>query len=54
MRPDPEPVNVRLDHPNAIARNDDMKNPLDSISGTITSGVILTIVIWFVLDGLIF
>ena len=31
-----------------------MKNPLDSISGTIISGVVITIVIWFILDGLMF
>ena len=31
-----------------------MKNPLNSISGTIISGVVITIVIWFILDGLMF
>jgi hypothetical protein len=31
-----------------------MKNPLDSISGTIWSGLILTLVLWIVVDGIIF
>ncbi len=31
-----------------------MKNPLDSISGTIWAGVIITIVLWIIVDGFIF
>ena len=31
-----------------------MKNPLDSISGTIWSGVIITIVLWFIVGVLWF
>jgi hypothetical protein len=31
-----------------------MKNPLDTISGTIWSGLILTLVLWIVVDGIIF
>ncbi len=28
-----------------------MKNPLDSITGTIASGVVLTIVLYFIVSG---
>jgi hypothetical protein len=28
-----------------------MKNPLDSIKGTITAGVILAIVLWFIVEA---
>ncbi len=31
-----------------------MKNPLDSVSGTIWAGVIITIVLWIIVDGFIF
>ena len=31
-----------------------MKNPLDSISGTIWAGVIITIALWIIVDGFIF
>jgi hypothetical protein len=31
-----------------------MKNPLDSISGTIWAGVIITIVLWFIVGVLWF
>lgn len=28
-----------------------MKNPLDSIKGTITTGVVLAIVLWFIVEA---
>jgi hypothetical protein len=28
-----------------------MKNPLDTVKGTITAGVILTIVLWLIVEG---
>ena len=31
-----------------------MKNPLDSISGTIWSGIIITVVLWLIVDGVMF
>ena len=27
-----------------------MKNPLDSVSGTITAGLILTVVLWLIVE----
>jgi len=27
-----------------------MKNPLDSISGTITAGLVITVVLWLIVD----
>lgn len=31
-----------------------MKNPLDSVSGTIWAGVIITVALWFLVDGFLF
>lgn len=31
-----------------------MKNPLDSVKGTIIGGLVITVVIWFILDGLVY
>ena len=31
-----------------------MKNPLDSIPGTIWSGIIITVVLWLIVDGVLF
>jgi len=31
-----------------------MKNPLDSISGTIWAGIIITVVLWIIVDGILF
>lgn len=31
-----------------------MKNPLDSVSGTIWAGVIITVVLWILVDGVMF
>lgn len=28
-----------------------MKNPLDTIKGTITAGVVLTIVLWYIVEA---
>lgn len=28
-----------------------MKNPLDSVSGTIWAGLIITVVLWLIVDG---
>jgi len=31
-----------------------MKNPLDTLRGTIWAGVIITLVLWLIVDGLMF
>jgi hypothetical protein len=31
-----------------------MKNPLDSVSGTIWTGLIITVVLWILVDGVMF
>ncbi len=31
-----------------------MKNPLDSVSGTIWAGIIITVVLWVIVDGILF
>jgi len=31
-----------------------MKNPLDSISGTIWAGIVITVVLWILVDGILF
>jgi hypothetical protein len=31
-----------------------MKNPLDTLKGTIWAGVIITLVLWLIVDGLMF
>ena len=31
-----------------------MKNPLDSVSGTIWAGLIITVVLWILVDGVLF
>ena len=30
-----------------------MKNPLDSVSGVITAGLVLTVVLWLIVDSLV-
>ena len=31
-----------------------MKNPLDSISGTLWAGIVITVVLWILVDGILF
>lgn len=31
-----------------------MKNPLDSVSGTIWAGIIITVVLWIIVDFIVF
>jgi hypothetical protein len=31
-----------------------MKNPLDTVSGTIWAGLILTVLLWILVDGILF
>ncbi len=40
--------------PIQLERQSIMKNPLDSVSGTIWAGVIITLVLWIIVDGFIF
>jgi len=31
-----------------------MKNPLDTIKGTVWTGIVITLVLWLIVDGLMF